>query len=59
MYTSVRYGSKPTVLIPTWNKWNIPNFVKLLQFSSLIFISVAGSRYWDKVKAVWGVTPKV
>ena len=59
MYTSIRYGSKPTVLIPTGTSGTIPNLREASAVQKFVdIISVAGSRYWDKVKAVWGVTPE-
>ena len=58
MFTSARYGSKPTVLIPTGANGTIP---ALRQASSiqrfLDIISITGQRYFDKVKGLFGVEP--
>lgn len=59
MYTSIRYGSKPVVLIPTGTSGTIPNLREASAAQNFVdLISVAGQRYWDKVKAVWNVTPE-
>lgn len=58
MFTSVRYGNKPTVLIPTGSNGTIP---ALRQASAvqrfLDIISITGQRYFDKVKGLFGVEP--
>lgn len=59
MFTSVRYGTKPTVLIPTGSSGTIPNLREASAIQKVIdLFSVAGSRYWDKVPAVWNVVPE-
>lgn len=59
MYTSIRYGSKPVVLIPTGTSGTIPNLREASAAQRFIdLISVAGQRYWDKVQAVWNVIPE-
>lgn len=59
MFTSVRYGSKPTVLIPTGTSGTIPNLREASSIQKFIdIISVTGQRYWDKVKGLWDETPE-
>lgn len=58
MFTSVRYGSKPTVLIPSGTSGTIPNLREASAIQKFIdIISVTGQRYWDKVKGLWNETP--
>lgn len=59
MFTSVRYGSKPVVLIPTGSSGTIPNLREASAVQKFIdIISVAGQRYWDKVPALYDVIPE-
>lgn len=59
MFTSVRYGTKPVVLIPTGASGNIPNLREASAIQRFIdVISVAGQRYWDKVPALYDVVPE-
>lgn len=56
MFTSVRYGSKPTVLIPTGENANIPTLREASAIQRFIdLVSVVGSRYFDKIKALFNV----
>lgn len=56
MFTSVRYGSKPTVLIPTGDNANIPTLREASAIQRFIdLVSIVGSRYFDKVKALFNV----
>lgn len=57
MFTSVRYGSKPTVLIPT-NNGTIPALREASALQRFLdIISITGQRYFDKVKGLFGVEP--
>ena len=59
MFTSTRYGSKPSVLIPTGASGNIPNLREASAIQRFVdIISVAGQRYWDKVPAIFDVVPE-
>lgn len=59
MFTSVRYGTKPAVLIPTGSSGTVPNLREASAIQKFIdIISVAGSRYWDKVPALFDVIPE-
>lgn len=59
MFTSVRYGSKPAVLIPTGGSGTIPNLREASAIQKFIdIISITGQRYWDKVKGLWDETPE-
>lgn len=59
MFTSVRYGTKPTVLIPTGASGTIPNLREASAIQRFIdIISITGQRYWDKVKGLWDETPE-
>lgn len=59
MYTSIRYGNKPVVLIPTGTSGTIPNLREASAAQRFVdLMSVAGQRYWDKVRAVWNVVPE-
>lgn len=59
MYTSIRYGSKPVVLIPTGTSGTIPNLREASAAQRFVdLLAVAGQRYWDKVQAVWDVVPE-
>lgn len=56
MFTSVRYGNKPTVLIPTGDNANIPTLREASAIQRFIdLISIVGSRYYDKIKALFNV----
>lgn len=58
MFTSARAGTKPQVLIPTGGTGTIPNLRTASALQKFIdIVSVAGQRYWDKVKALFNVTP--
>lgn len=58
MFTSARYGTKPQVVIPTGTTGTIPNLRTASAIQKFIdIITVAGARYWDKVKALWNETP--
>lgn len=57
MFTSVRYGSKPTVLIPTDNG-TIPALREASAIQRFLdIVSITGQRYFDKVKGLFGVEP--
>lgn len=56
MFTSVRYGSKPTVLIPTGANGTIPALREASAVQRFLdIISITGQRYFDKVKGLFGV----
>lgn len=58
MFTSVRYGSKPTVLIPTGSNGTIPALREASAVQRFLdIISITGQRYFDKVKGLFGVEP--
>lgn len=58
MFTSVRYGSKPTVLIPTGANGTIPALREASAVQRFLdIISITGQRYFDKVKGLFGVEP--
>lgn len=58
MYTSIRYGSKPTVLIPTGTSGTIPNLREASAAQNFVdLLAVSGQRYWDKILAVFDVVP--
>lgn len=58
MFTSVRYGSKPTVLIPTGSSGTIPNLREASAIQRFIdLVAVTGQRYWDKVQGLFDETP--
>ena len=58
LFTSVRYGSKPTVLIPTGSNGTIPALREASAIQRFIdILSITGQRYFDKVKGVFGVEP--
>ena len=58
-FTSARYGTKPQVLIPTGAQGTIPNLRTASALQKFIdIVSVAGQRYWDKVKALFDETPE-
>lgn len=58
MFTSVRYGSKPTVLIPTGTNGTIPALREASAIQRFLdIISITGQRYFDKVKGLFGVEP--
>lgn len=57
-FTSVRYGTKPTVLIPTGQSGTIPKLREASAWQRVIDIfSVAGTRLFDRIKAVFNVEP--
>lgn len=57
-FTASRYGTKPSVLIPTGTSGTIPNLRTASALQKFIdIITVSGQRYWDKVKAIWNETP--
>lgn len=59
MFTSIRYGSKPTVLIPTGSSGTIPNLREASAIQRFIdIISVTGQRYWDKVQGLYDEKPE-
>lgn len=59
MFTSVRYGTKPTVLIPTGSAGTIPNLREASALQKFVdIISVTGQRYWDKVPGIFDVIPE-
>lgn len=59
MFTSARYGSKPTVLIPTGNNGTIPALREASAIQRFIdILSITGQRYFDKVKGLFGVEPE-
>lgn len=56
MFTSVRYGNKPTVLIPTGANGTIPALREASAVQRFLdIISITGQRYFDKVKGLFGV----
>lgn len=56
VFNSARYGSKPTVLIPTGDSANIPTLREASAIQRFIdLVSIVGSRYYDKVKALFNV----
>lgn len=56
MFTSVRYGSKPTVLIPTGANGTIPALREASAIQRFIdILSITGQRYFDKVKGLFNV----
>lgn len=56
MFTSVRYGQKPTVLIPTGDAGTIPALREASAVQRFLdIISITGQRYFDKVKGLFGV----
>ena len=58
MFTSVRYGNKPTVLIPTGSNGTIPALREASAIQRFLdIISITGQRYFDKVKGLFGVEP--
>lgn len=58
MFTSVRYGNKPTVLIPTGTAGTIPALREASAIQRFLdIISITGQRYFDKVKGLFGVEP--
>lgn len=58
MFMSVRYGSKPTVLIPTGANGTIPALREASAVQRFLdIISITGQRYFDKVKGLFGVEP--
>lgn len=58
MFTSVRYGNKPTVLIPTGANGTIPALREASAIQRFLdIISITGQRYFDKVKGLFGVEP--
>lgn len=57
-FTSVRYGTKPVVLIPTGQSGNIPNLREASAWQRVVDIfSIAGSRLFDRIRAVFNVLP--
>lgn len=59
MFTSVRYGTKPVVLIPTGLSGNIPNLREASAIQRFIdLMSVSGQRYWDKVPTLYDIVPE-
>lgn len=58
MFTSARYGTKPTVLIPTGASGTIPALRQASAIQRFLdIISITGQRYFDKVKGLFGVEP--
>lgn len=58
MFTSVRYGSKPTVLIPSGAGGTIPALREASALQRYLdIISITGQRYFDKVKGLFGIEP--
>lgn len=58
MFTSARYGSKPTVLIPTGASGTIPALRQASAIQRFLdIVSITGQRYFDKVKGLFGVEP--
>lgn len=58
MFMSVRYGQKPTVLIPTGSAGTIPALREASAVQRFLdIISITGQRYFDKVKGLFGVEP--
>lgn len=58
MFTSVRYGQKPTVLIPTGAGGTIPALREASALQRYLdIISITGQRYFDKIKGLFGVEP--
>lgn len=56
MFFSARYGSKPTVLIPTGENANIPTLREASAIQRFIdLVSIVGSRYYDKIRALFNV----
>lgn len=59
MFTSARFGSKPTVLIPTGANGTIPALREASAIQRFIdILSITGQRYFDKVKGLFGVEPE-
>lgn len=59
MFTSARYGNKPTVLIPTGSNGTIPALRQASAIQRFIdIVTVTGQRYFDKVKGLFGVEPE-
>lgn len=59
MFTSIRYGNKPTVLIPTGANGTIPALREASALQRFLdIISITGQRYFDKVKGLFGVVPE-
>lgn len=59
MYTSIRYGTKPVVLIPTGASGTIPNLREASAAQNFVdLLAVSGQRYWDKILAVFDVVPE-
>lgn len=59
MFTSVRYGSKPTVLIPSGAGGTIPALREASALQRYLdIISITGQRYFDKVKGLFGIEPE-
>lgn len=59
MFTSARYGSKPTVLIPTGSNGTIPALREASAIQRFLdILSITGQRYFDKVKGLFGVEPQ-
>lgn len=57
MFSSARYGNKPAVLIPTGENANIPTLREASAIQRFIdLVSIVGSRYFDKIKALFNVT---
>ena len=57
-FTSARYGSKPTVLIPSGATGDIPHLREASAWQRVIDIfSVSGTRLMDRIRAVFNVTP--
>ena len=51
MYTSIRYGTKPTVLIPTGTSGTIPNLREASAAQNFVdLLSVSGQRYWESCR---------
>lgn len=57
-FTSVRYGTKPQVLIPTGTSGTIPNLREASAWQRVVDIfSIAGQRLFDRIRAVFNVFP--
>lgn len=58
MFTSARYGNKPTVLIPTGDAGTIPALREASAVQRFLdILSITGNRYFDKVRGLFGVEP--
>lgn len=58
MFTSARYGNKPTVLIPTGDGGTIPALREASAVQRFLdILSITGNRYFDKVRGLFGVEP--